>query len=102
MIFWFSKTSLVVNFSFLLFVTGNLQGLHNIHGNFNVPNMQGTLGSRTTTINNISSSNVPQPSGNLSGGRFASNNLPVALSQVVVVSASCTYSASNVWFTFLL
>ncbi|KAK1357355.1 putative NOT transcription complex subunit VIP2 [Heracleum sosnowskyi] len=62
--------------------TGNLQGLHNIHGNFNVPSMQGTLGSRNTTINNIPSSNVPQPSGNLSGGRFASNNLPVSLSQI--------------------
>ncbi|WOG86733.1 hypothetical protein DCAR_0205951 [Daucus carota subsp. sativus] len=62
--------------------TGNLQGLQNIHGSFNVPNMQGTLGSRNTTINNIPSSNVQQATGNLSGGRFASNNLPVALSQI--------------------
>lgn len=48
--------------------------------------MQGTLGSRNTTINNVPSSNVQQATGNLSGGRFASNNLPVALSQVYLVS----------------
>ncbi|KAL8115683.1 putative NOT transcription complex subunit VIP2 isoform X1 [Apium graveolens] len=62
--------------------TGNLQGLQNMHGSFNVPNMQGTLGSRNASINNVPSSNVQQASGNLSGGRFASNNLPVALSQI--------------------
>ncbi|KAK6142076.1 hypothetical protein DH2020_012178 [Rehmannia glutinosa] len=59
-----------------------MQGLHNIHGNFNVPNMPGALGSRSTTMNNIPSSGVPQAGGNLSSGRFASNNLPVALSQI--------------------
>ncbi|KAK6142204.1 hypothetical protein DH2020_000001 [Rehmannia glutinosa] len=63
-------------------LTGNMQGLHNIHGNFNVPNMPGALGSRSTTMNNIPSSGVPQAGGNLSSGRFASNNLPVALSQI--------------------
>ncbi|KAK2987721.1 hypothetical protein RJ640_015386, partial [Escallonia rubra] len=64
--------------------TGTIQGLHNIHGSFNVPNIPGTLGSRNSTISNIPSSGVQQPSGNLSSGsgRFASNNLPVALSQI--------------------
>ncbi|XP_057782757.1 probable NOT transcription complex subunit VIP2 isoform X2 [Salvia miltiorrhiza] len=62
--------------------TGNMQGLHNLHGNFNVPNMPGALGSRSTTMNNIASSGLQQASGNLSTGRFASNNLPVALSQI--------------------
>lgn len=61
---------------------GGIQGLHNIHGSFNVPNMPGTLGSRNASINSVASSGVQQTASNLSGGRFASNNLPVALSQV--------------------
>ncbi|GFS30658.1 NOT2 / NOT3 / NOT5 family [Actinidia rufa] len=61
---------------------GTLQGLHNIHGSFNVPNMPGTLASRSSTINNVPSSGVQQPTGSLSSGRFASNNLPVGLSQM--------------------
>ncbi|KAG8387770.1 hypothetical protein BUALT_Bualt02G0055800 [Buddleja alternifolia] len=67
--------------------SGNIQGLHNMHGNFNVPNMPGTLGSRNTTLNNIPSSGVPQAAGNLSSGRFASNNLPVGLSHISHSSA---------------
>lgn len=62
--------------------TGNVQGLHNLHGNFNVPNMPGALGSRSTALNNIGSSGMQQAAGNLSTGRFASNNLPVGLSQI--------------------
>ncbi|PSS14372.1 NOT transcription complex subunit like, partial [Actinidia chinensis var. chinensis] len=62
--------------------TGTLQGLHNIHGSFNVPNMPGTLASRNSTINNVPSSGVQQPTGSLSSGRFTSNNLPVGLSQL--------------------
>ncbi|THG16970.1 hypothetical protein TEA_021975 [Camellia sinensis var. sinensis] len=62
--------------------TGTIQGLHNLHGSFNVPNMLGTLASRNSTINNVPSSGVQQPTGSLSSGRFASNNLPVALSQI--------------------
>ncbi|CAN1283122.1 Probable NOT transcription complex subunit VIP2 (Fragment) [Linum perenne] len=57
-------------------------GLHNIHGNFNVPNMPGTLTSRNSSMNNVPSGAVQQPTGSLSSGRFASNNLPVALSQL--------------------
>jgi len=62
--------------------TGTIQGLHNIHGSFNVPNMPGTLTSRNSAINNVPSGGVQQPTGSLSSGRFASNNLPVALSQL--------------------
>ncbi|KAI9195828.1 hypothetical protein LWI28_018488 [Acer negundo] len=62
--------------------SGTIQGLHNIHGSFNVPNMPGTLTSRNSTINNVPSGGVQQPTGSLSSGRFASNNLPVALSQL--------------------
>lgn len=47
--------------------------------------MQGTLASRNSTINNVPTGGVQQPTGSLSSGRFASNNLPVALSQVLVV-----------------
>ncbi|KAF9663576.1 hypothetical protein SADUNF_Sadunf17G0065900 [Salix dunnii] len=61
---------------------GTFQGLHNIHGSFNVPSMPGTLASRNSTVNNIHSVGVQQPTGSLSGGRFASNNLPVGLSQL--------------------
>lgn len=60
---------------------GTIQGIHNIHGSFNVPNLAGSLASRNS-IGGIPSSGVQQPSGTLSTGRFASNNLPVAISQV--------------------
>ncbi|KAJ4840117.1 putative NOT transcription complex subunit vip2 [Turnera subulata] len=62
--------------------SGTIQGLHNIHGSFNVPNMPGTLASRNSTLNNVPTGGVQQPSGSLSSGRFTSNNLPVALSQL--------------------
>lgn len=65
-------------------MVGAIQGLHNIHGSFNVPNMPGTLASRNSTINSMQSGGVQQPTGSLSSGRFTSNNLPVALSQVFV------------------
>ncbi|PON62938.1 NOT2/NOT3/NOT [Trema orientale] len=67
---------------FMVLLAGSMQGLHNIHGSFNVPNMPGTLTSRNSTMNNIPSGGVQQPTGSLSSGRFASNNLPVALSQL--------------------
>ncbi|XP_022755711.1 probable NOT transcription complex subunit VIP2 isoform X3 [Durio zibethinus] len=62
--------------------SGTIQGLHGIHGSFNVPNMPGTLTSRNSTLSNVPTGGVQQPTGSLSGGRFASNNLPVALSQL--------------------
>ncbi|QCD88300.1 CCR4-NOT transcription complex subunit 2 [Vigna unguiculata] len=67
---------------FLVLDAGAIQGLHNIHGSFNVPNMPGSLTSRNSTINNVPSGGVQQPTGSLSSGRFTSNNLPVALSQL--------------------
>ncbi|KAJ6421062.1 hypothetical protein OIU84_028438 [Salix udensis] len=62
--------------------SGTFQGLHNIHGSFNVPSMPGTLASRNSTVNNSHSVGIQQPTGSLSGGRFASNNLPVGLTQL--------------------
>ncbi|KAB2080988.1 hypothetical protein ES319_A05G102900v1 [Gossypium barbadense] len=62
--------------------SGTIQGLHNIHGSFNIPNMPGTLTSRNSTLSNVPTGGVQQPTGSLSGGRFASNNLPIALSQL--------------------
>ncbi|KAF5727407.1 NOT2 / NOT3 / NOT5 family isoform 1 [Tripterygium wilfordii] len=62
--------------------SGPIQGLQNIHGSFNVPSMPGTLTSRNSTMNNMPSGGVQQPAGSLSSGRFGSNNLPVALSQL--------------------
>ncbi|KAL5727651.1 putative NOT transcription complex subunit vip2 [Ranunculus cassubicifolius] len=61
---------------------GTVQGLHNIHGSFNIPNMPGSLTSRNSTMNGVPSSAVQQPTGSLSNGRFTSNNIPVALSQI--------------------
>ncbi|CAN4100919.1 unnamed protein product [Withania somnifera] len=60
----------------------SIQGLHNIHGSLNVPNIPGTLGSRNTTLNNVPSSGVLQSGNSLFGGRFASNNIQAALSQI--------------------
>lgn len=61
---------------------GSIQGLHNIHGNFNVPNLAGTLGSRNSGLNGVPSAGVQQQNGSISSGRFASSNLPAGLSQV--------------------
>ncbi|XP_010255513.1 PREDICTED: probable NOT transcription complex subunit VIP2 isoform X1 [Nelumbo nucifera] len=62
--------------------TGNMQGLHNIHGSFNIPSMQGTLASRNSSMNAIPSNGVQQPAGSLTNGRYTSNNLPISLSQI--------------------
>ncbi|KAK1412794.1 hypothetical protein QVD17_34307 [Tagetes erecta] len=56
--------------------SGSIQGLHNIHGSFSLPNI-----SRNSTMANVPSSGLQQPTGSLSGGRFTSN-IPVALSQI--------------------
>uniref|UniRef100_A0ACD5V0M5 Uncharacterized protein n=3 Tax=Avena sativa TaxID=4498 RepID=A0ACD5V0M5_AVESA len=56
-------------------------GLHNIHGNFNLPNMPGSLAQRNAAMSGLPSSGVQQPGGSISG-RFASNNLPVAMPQI--------------------
>ncbi|CAN6245858.1 unnamed protein product, partial [Urochloa humidicola] len=56
-------------------------GLHNIHGSFNLPNMPGSLAQRNAAMSGLPSSGVQQPGGSISG-RFTSNNLPVAMSQI--------------------
>uniref|UniRef100_A0A0D9VLV4 J domain-containing protein n=1 Tax=Leersia perrieri TaxID=77586 RepID=A0A0D9VLV4_9ORYZ len=56
-------------------------GLHNIHGNFNLPNMPGSLAQRNAAMSALPPSGVQQHRGSMSG-RFASNNLPVAMSQI--------------------
>ncbi|XVE59182.1 hypothetical protein DITRI_Ditri05aG0025100 [Diplodiscus trichospermus] len=68
--------------SFATSFSGTIQGLHGIHGSFNVPNIPGSLSSRNSTLSNVPAGGVQQSTGSLSGGRFASNNLPVALSQL--------------------
>ncbi|KAL4186026.1 hypothetical protein AMTRI_Chr09g31710 [Amborella trichopoda] len=62
--------------------SGTIQGLHNIHGNFNLPNVPGSLTSRNSALGGVPANGVQQPSGGLSSGRFTSNSVPVALSQL--------------------
>ncbi|XP_038980791.1 probable NOT transcription complex subunit VIP2 [Phoenix dactylifera] len=62
--------------------SGGMQGLHNIHGSFNVPNMPSSLASRNAAMSGVPSSAVQQPGGSISSGRFASNNIPFAMSQL--------------------
>uniref|UniRef100_A0A0C9S8H0 TSA: Wollemia nobilis Ref_Wollemi_Transcript_11227_2840 transcribed RNA sequence n=1 Tax=Wollemia nobilis TaxID=56998 RepID=A0A0C9S8H0_9CONI len=61
---------------------GSIQGLHNVHGNYSMPTMPASISSRNSGFGGLPSGGVHQPSGGLSTGRFASNNLPVALSQL--------------------
>ncbi|KAJ6817325.1 putative NOT transcription complex subunit VIP2 isoform X2 [Iris pallida] len=62
--------------------SGGMQGLHNIHQSFNVANMPGSLSRNAATLGSLPSSGMQQPGGSLSSGRFASNNLAVAMSQI--------------------
>ncbi|XP_031505239.1 probable NOT transcription complex subunit VIP2 isoform X1 [Nymphaea colorata] len=62
--------------------SGAIQALHNVHGSFNVANIPGSLTSRNSALGGVSSPGGQQPSGSLSSGRFASNNLSVSLSQL--------------------
>ncbi|XP_042451381.1 probable NOT transcription complex subunit VIP2 isoform X2 [Zingiber officinale] len=62
--------------------SGGLQGLHNIHGSFNLPNVPGSLASREAAMGVVPSGGVQQPGGSIPSGRFSSNNLLVALSQM--------------------
>ncbi|KAG6503988.1 hypothetical protein ZIOFF_036312 [Zingiber officinale] len=61
---------------------GGLQGLHNIHGSFNLPTVPGSLASREAAMGVVPSGGVQQPGGSIPSGRFSSNNLLVALSQM--------------------
>lgn len=67
--------------------SGAMLGLHNIQGGMNVPSMPGSLASRNAAMGLSASSNIQQQ------GRFASNNIPVSLSQI---SHSGTYGHSGV------
>ncbi|KAK9672493.1 hypothetical protein RND81_12G103900 [Saponaria officinalis] len=60
-----------------------------MHGGFNVPN---TLSSRNSSMNSVASGGVQQTMGNMAGGRFTSNNIPVALSQMSHGSSHGGYS----------
>ncbi|KAG6494717.1 hypothetical protein ZIOFF_042478 [Zingiber officinale] len=62
--------------------SGGLQGLHNIHGSFNLPNVPGSLASKEAAMGVVPSGGVQQPGGSIPSGRFSSNNLLVALSQM--------------------
>ncbi|KAG6472295.1 hypothetical protein ZIOFF_069755 [Zingiber officinale] len=62
--------------------SGGLQGLHNIHGSFNLPNVPGSLASREAAMGVVPSGGVQQPGGSIPSGRFSSNNLLVVLSQM--------------------
>jgi hypothetical protein len=57
---------------------GNLQGLHNIQGNYSMQSVQNALPSRNQGMAGGLSTGTHQPT----GGRFSSNNLPVGLPQV--------------------
>ncbi|XP_027181310.1 probable NOT transcription complex subunit VIP2 [Coffea eugenioides] len=67
--------------------SGNMQGLHGIHGNFNISNMGGTFGSRNSAMLSGPPGGVQQVSGSGSSGRFTINNLPAALSQLSLASS---------------
>jgi CCR4-NOT transcription complex subunit 2 len=44
--------------------------------------LAGSLGSRNSSLNGVPSAGVQQQNGSISNGRFASSNIPVALSQM--------------------
>lgn len=60
----------------------DLLGLRSINGNYNIPSMPGAYTSRNSGLNGPLNG-VQTPTGSLSNGRYAVNNLPVALSQVL-------------------
>lgn len=62
--------------------SGSVQGLHNMHGSYNVPNMPGSLASRSAAMSGVLLNGVQQPGGSISSGRFASNNLATDMSQI--------------------
>lgn len=59
---------------------GSIQGLHNVHGNYSMPNMPTSISTCNSGFGGLPSGGVHQASGSLSTGRFTSNNL--ALSQL--------------------
>lgn len=61
-------------------------GLRSINGNFNIPTMPGAYTSRNSGLNGPLNG-VQPPTGSISNGRYAVNNLPVALSQQSAASS---------------
>ncbi|KAK6137531.1 hypothetical protein DH2020_028729 [Rehmannia glutinosa] len=61
---------------------GNIQGLHNIHGSFNMSNMPGTYASRNSANLGGLPNGIQQAPGSVSNGRYAINGLPNSLSQL--------------------
>ncbi|XP_011081024.1 probable NOT transcription complex subunit VIP2 isoform X2 [Sesamum indicum] len=66
---------------------GNIQGLHNIHGNFNMSNMPGPYASRNSANLAGLPNGVQQAPGSVSNGRYTINSLPNALSQLSLGSS---------------
>lgn len=73
--------SIMIN-ELVLTLEGNIQGLHNIHGSFNMSNMPGPYASRNSANIGSLPNGVQQAPGGVSNGRYALNSLPNALSQV--------------------
>ncbi|MCO5601499.1 hypothetical protein L7F22_055620 [Adiantum nelumboides] len=59
--------------------TGNIPGLHNVHGSYNMSTVPSSLSSRNSGLGAAPGGPVHQPSGGLSTGRFANNT---SLSQI--------------------
>ncbi|KAL6501652.1 hypothetical protein OROGR_026785 [Orobanche gracilis] len=64
--------------------SGNVQGIHNIHGSFNMP---GPYASRSSTNLGGLPNGVQQASGNVPNGRYVINGLPNSLSQLSLGSS---------------
>ncbi|KAK1430589.1 hypothetical protein QVD17_13445 [Tagetes erecta] len=69
-------------------------GLRSINGNFNIPSMPGAYTSRSSGLNGPLNG-VQPPAGNISNGRYAVNNLPVALSLQSAASSLGLSGISN-------
>ncbi|KAL7160180.1 hypothetical protein ABFS83_01G076900 [Erythranthe nasuta] len=66
---------------------GNIQGLHNIHGSFNMSNMPAPYASRNSANLSGIPNTVQQAPGSVSNGRYTINSLPNALSQLSLGSS---------------
>lgn len=62
----------------LSYFAGSLQGLHNAQASYNMQTVQNSMSSRNQGLGGS-----PSSGGNLQGGRFSSNNLPVGFAQVI-------------------
>lgn len=84
-VFWFQAFKVspeLMHTIGLVLHAGTPQGLHNMQGSYNVPNMSGTHLPRNSTINVVPSGSMQQSTGNFLTGRVGSNNIPSVFSQV--------------------